>query len=287
MVSNATPPSHPKPPTPEELRRAFDLFSVTSARLADTYLELQAEVARLSAELAAANGELARRERLSALGEMAAKLAHQLRTPLAAAMLYVSHLARPQLEEHDRLRFASKAMARLHYLEHLITDMLAFVKGAQGERSRFRIRDMLHDVVQVTEPQFAAHAVRLLLDDQVGELDIEGNRPALSGALTSLLENALQASRPGQCVRLSAHANAGPFVVLQVADEGEGIAPEVRERLFEPFFTTRPDGSGLGLAIVKQTADAHGGWVEVESTPGAGSTFVLYIPQRMGEEEGR
>lgn len=283
MASQTTPPRHPDRPAPEELRRAFDLFSATSAKLAETYSELQAEVARLSAELAAANGELARHERLSALGEMAAKLAHQLRTPLAAALLYVSHLARPHLDEQDRLRFASKAMARLQYLERLIADMLAFVKGAQGVRSRFRVRDMLNDLLQVTEVQCAAHAVRLILDEQVGELELEANRPALSGALTSLLENAIQASRPGQCVRLIAHANAGPFVVFQVIDEGEGIAHELRERLFDPFFTTRPDGSGLGLAIVKQTADAHGGWVEVESTPGAGSTFTLYIPQRPAE----
>jgi signal transduction histidine kinase len=78
-----------------QLREAFQLFSETSERLTEAYEELQGQVARLSAELAAANGELARRERLSILGEVAAKLAHQLRTPLATALLYVGHLARP------------------------------------------------------------------------------------------------------------------------------------------------------------------------------------------------
>lgn len=279
MGNETDTPSPQDPPESDELRQAFALFSATSEKLAETYLELQAQVARLSAELAAANGELARRERLSALGEMAAKLAHQLRTPLAAALLYVGHLTRPHLDEDDRHRFAAKAMSRLQYLERLIADMLAFVKGAQGVRSRFTVQALLSDVVQVTEAQSGAQGIRLILDDQVGDLALEADRQALCGALTSLLENALQASRPGQSIRLVAHANAGPFVVFQVEDEGEGIAEEARGRLFDPFYTTRPEGSGLGLAIVKQTADAHGGWVEVESAPGAGSRFTLYIPQ--------
>ena len=282
MAIETDTPSPPDHSESDELRQAFALFSATSEKLAETYLELQAQVARLSAELAAANGELARRERLSALGEMAAKLAHQLRTPLAAALLYVGHLTRPQLDDDDRLRFATKAMARLHYLERLVADMLAFVKGAQGVRSRFPVRDLLGDLMQITEAQAAAQGVNLILDDQVGDLTLEADRQALSGALTSLIENALQASRPGLSVHVIAHANAGPFVVFQVEDEGEGIAEEARARLFEPFYTTRSEGSGLGLAIVKQTADAHGGWVEVESMPGAGSRFSLYVPQHAG-----
>jgi two-component system sensor histidine kinase FlrB len=284
MATETATPTPADRPAPDDLRQAFALFSATSERLAETYLELQAQVARLSAELAAANGELARHERLSALGEMAAKLAHQLRTPLAAALLYVGHLTRPQLGEEDRLRFAAKAQARLQYLERLIADMLAFVKGAGGVRSRFPVQALLSDVMQVAEAQAAAQGIRLVLDDRVGALELDADRQALAGALTSLLENALQASRPGASVRLLAHANAGPFVVFQVEDEGEGIAEEARARLFEPFYTTRAEGSGLGLAIVKQTADAHGGWVEVDSSPGAGSRFTLYIPQHPGAD---
>lgn len=282
MTRETDTPTSPDLPESDELRQAFALFSATSEKLAETYLELQAQVARLSAELAAANGELARHERLSALGEMAAKLAHQLRTPLAAALLYVGHLTRPQLDDDDRLRFATKAMARLQYLERLIADMLAFVKGAGGVRSRFAVHELLLDLMQVTEAQAAAQGVSLILDDQVGDLMLEADRQALSGALTSLLENALQASKPGLSVRLVAHANAGPFVVFQVEDQGEGIAAEARDRLFEPFYTTRSEGSGLGLAIVKQTADAHAGWVEADSVPGQGSRFSLYIPQHPG-----
>lgn len=261
----------------QQLREAFKLFSETSERLSDAYAELQGQVARLSAELAAANGELARRERLSILGEVAAKLAHQLRTPLATALLYVGHLARPGLAETDRVRFADKTLGRLRYLERLIQDMLAFVKGQQGRRTVFGVHALVDEVWQAIEPQAVLLDVRLELAKQGDDERIEADRQALQGALINLVENAVQASQAGGRVDFAV-ATGSAFVAFRVADQGPGIAEADRERLFEPFFTTRSEGSGLGLAIVKQTADAHGGWVEVESEPGRGSRFALFLP---------
>ncbi len=261
-----------------DLKEAFQLFSQTSERLAEAYAELQGQVARLSAELAAANGELARRERLSALGEMAAKLAHQLRTPLAAALLYVGHLTRPHIDDNERIRLAEKAVARLQHLECLVADMLAFVKGAHGKISRFPVHEVLQDLGQIMEGQAVAQGLRFTLLDEAADAQLEGDRQAVAGALTSLLENAFQASRPGMEVRMEVRVGGGPFVVFKVMDQGEGIAEEARARLFDPFYTTRAEGSGLGLAIVKQAADAQEGWVEVESGRGAGTIFSLYLP---------
>ncbi|HEX8980082.1 MAG TPA: HAMP domain-containing sensor histidine kinase [Parasulfuritortus sp.] len=275
----------PTPPvlSDNQLREAFQLFSETSERLTEAYEELQGQVARLSAELAAANGELARRERLSILGEVAAKLAHQLRTPLATALLYVGHLTRPTLNETDRVRFAEKTLARLHYLERLIQDMLAFVKGQQGQRTRFSVHELTDEVHQAIEPQAALLEVRLELDKNGPDAMLEADRPGLQGALINLLENAVQASRPGDKVSFAV-TTGGAFVAFKVADQGKGIAEADRERLFEPFYTTRSEGSGLGLAIVKQTADAHRGWVEVQSTEGQGSEFTLYLPESATEQ---
>lgn len=274
----------------QQLREAFRLFSETSERLSGAYAELQGQVARLSAELAAANGELARRERLSVLGEVAAKLAHQLRTPLAAALLYVGHMARPGLAEADRLRFADRTLGRLRYLERLIQDMLAFVKGQQGMRSMFGVHELVAEVWQAIEPQAALLEVPLELLRQGDDQAIEADRPALQGALINLLENAVQASQPGSRVVFTV-VTGGAFVAFKVEDRGAGIGDADRERLFEPFYTTRSEGSGLGLAIVKQTADAHGGWVEVDSEQGRGSLFTLFMPaagkvEKSGETDG-
>lgn len=274
----------PVPADDAQLRAAFQLFSETSERLTEAYEELQGQVAGLSAELAAANGELARRERLSILGEVAAKLAHQLRTPLATALLYVGHLARPNLAEADRIKFADKTLGRLRYLERLIQDMLTFVKGQQGQRSRFSVHALVEEVWQAIEPQASLLGVRLELDKLGDDAELLADRLALQGALINLTENAVQASQEGGRVELAV-TTGGAFVAFRVTDHGKGIAEADRERLFEPFFTTRSEGSGLGLAIVKQTADAHQGWVEVQSAAGEGSMFTLYMPEAGSERD--
>lgn len=268
-----------------QLRQAFALFSETSEKLAEAYLELQAQVGRLTSELAAANGELARRERLSALGEMSAQMAHQLRTPLATALLYVSQLARPQLQEDDRLRFADKTLGRLRHLERLIQDMLLFVKGGQGSSaSTLAIADLLEEVRQSVEPQLADKGVRLDISGLQGSAFLAGDHQALLGALINLLENALQACAPGGRISLTVTGQSSPYAAFRVEDDGAGIPESARERLFEPFFTTRGEGSGLGLAIVRQVADAHGGWVEWSPRAEGGSCFQLYLPFAPAEQ---
>lgn len=262
----------------DELRQAFALFSETSEMLAGTYLELQAQVARLTSELADANGELARRERLSALGEMAAQVAHQLRTPLSTALLYAGHLARPQIGDSDRIRFAEKTLSRLRYLERLIQDMLLFVKGARLSGEAFPLTQLLEELAQTIEPHAASRHIAFQLDMPAAGMILTGDRQAISGALINLLENALQACRSGGKVSLAVGGEGSPFAAFQVEDSGEGIPEAARERLFEPFFTTRGEGSGLGLAIVRQVAEAHDGWVEWAPRSEGGSRFTLFLP---------
>ncbi|MBS4068894.1 MAG: HAMP domain-containing histidine kinase [Sulfurimonas sp.] len=260
------------------LKQAFALFSETSEKLSEAYLELQSQVGRLTTELAAANGELARRERLSALGEMAAQVAHQLRTPLATALLYTGHLTRPQLKDSDRIRFAEKTLGRLRYLERLIQDMLLFVKGARSSDDTYELLPLWEELVQTVEPQAIVNGVSLETEPPPEQLFIQGDRPALLGALINLIENAIQASPPGGHVKFTFSGHGSPFAAFSVEDEGPGIPPEAKERLFEPFFTTREGGSGLGLAIVRQVADAHGGWVEWAPRATSGSRFTIFLP---------
>lgn len=267
----------------DKLRQAFALFSETSEKLAGAYLELQAQVARLTSELAAANGELARRERLSALGEMAAQLAHQLRTPLATALLYTGHLARPRLGDAERIRFAEKSLSRLRYLERLIQDMLLFVKGARLTRDAFPLRPLLEELAQTLEPHAALRRIKFRLSLPDAALMLVGDRQAIAGALINLLENALQATPEEGAVSLMVGGVGSPFAAFQVEDSGCGIPESAREHLFEPFFSTRGEGSGLGLAIVRQVAEAHGGWVDWTPRVEGGSRFTLYLPFSGGE----
>jgi two-component system sensor histidine kinase FlrB len=223
--------------------------------------------------------QLERHRRLSAMGEMAAGLAHQLRTPLATALLYAGNLARPQLPDLDRQRFAERVQARLRDLERMIQDMLTFVRGAPAAREAIDFAALLREVAQVMEPQTQAAGVSLQVQVDCGPARVLGQREALAGALLNLLENALQACAAGGEVRLEADAAAAAAVRVRVSDSGTGMEESVRARLFEPFFTTRSDGTGLGLAIVRTVVQAHGGEIGVRSSPGRGSEFEVMLPR--------
>jgi two-component system sensor histidine kinase FlrB len=221
--------------------------------------------------------ELARHQRLSAMGEVAARLAHQLRTPLATALLYASHLGRPSLTEADRLRFSEKVLERLRHLEHLIQDMLLYVRGEVAGKGLVPVAEVVTDLGQLLEPQMAARGILFSVQDRSNGAAVEGSRDALSGALMSLLENALQVCRSGDRVTLGVDIE-GQRVRLSVSDTGPGVNPELLDRLFDPFFTTRPDGTGLGLAIVRSVAEAHAGEASVVPLPEGGMQFVISLP---------
>lgn len=218
-----------------------------------------------------------RNERLAAMGEMAAHLAHQLRTPLAAALLYAGNLENPDLAEASRLSIAQKTVARLKHLERLIQDTLLFARGEVLGRETFPAAELLAELAQTFEPLARQRSVEFRIESDVADLLLTGNRKALSGALTNLIENALQAVDAGGMVALSARCE-GERMVLAVRDNGRGMEPDVVARLFEPFFTTRSDGTGLGLAIARGVARAHGGGIDVSSSPGAGTEFVITLP---------
>ena len=229
--------------------------------------------------------ELQRHQRLSAMGEMSAGLAHQLRTPLATALLYTANLTKPNLPEQERIRFAEKSLVRLRHLEHLIQDMLLFVKGEQGAHDIISLAGLLSELQQVIEPQMQQHGLHLRISDNSHGAAISGNHKALTGALLNLLENAMQASPSGSVVSLEMEADE-KIVSLSVTDQGHGIDAAMQERLFQPFFTTRAEGTGLGLAIVRGVVQACGGDVRVQSAPGAGSRFILTLPRLLANQDG-
>lgn len=219
-----------------------------------------------------------RNERLAAMGEMVAGLAHQLRTPLSAAMLYTASLRQPELNVLDRGRVADRAIERLRHLERLIRDMLLFARGDRLDRQSFKVCELVAELTHTLEPVAKARRVVFVASCACGHQVLAGDRKAVAGALTNLLENAVQVSEEGGQVLFSADL-AGNEVRFLVQDAGPGIAPAIQERLFEPFFTTRAEGTGLGLAIARGVARAHGGDIQVSSRPGEGTEFLLILPR--------
>lgn len=219
-----------------------------------------------------------RQQRLSAMGEMAASLAHQIRTPLSTALLYLSHLNHPQQAETERQRVTEKIRARLRHLEGLVNDMLVFARGGTGAIEKFSIDSVLDELRQTLEPQLQLLQGDMHIENAAPGAIVNGSRAALSGALLNLANNAMQSCGTGVILRIAVCTPQPDRLTLSVSDNGPGIPADCIERIFEPFFTTRPDGTGLGLAVVRAVAEAHHGSVWVDSPPGQGACFGLRLP---------
>ncbi len=219
--------------------------------------------------------QLARHERLSALGRMVASLAHQIRTPLSTALLYASHLEQGGLSDEHQRRFAGRLKDRLNELEHQVRDMLVFARGDLPLEDRLVPAELLAALRAAAEARVEGVAVRWQCDVQSGALLC--NRDTLVGALLNLIENALQAA--GSAPRLKVHLYARDSVLrISISDNGAGIDAATLARLGEPFFTTRATGTGLGLAVVKSVARAHSGSLELRSRVGRGTCAILQLP---------
>ena len=205
---------------PQQLAQAFQVFNLASSDLCLAYEELRQQALVLTHELALANGELRRqfaekealresvqrRERLAAMGEMAARLAHQLRTPLTTALLYAAQLGETALPAAERARFAGKTVDRLRHLERLIEDMLQFVRGVSAGCEPVAAAELLREAFQTMEPQALARGLLFEHRDESAGCTLRVDRQALAGALLSLLENAVQACAPGERICLAATA---------------------------------------------------------------------------------
>ena len=220
-----------------------------------------------------------RNGRLAAMGEMAAQVAHQLRTPLSAALLYAGNLENPDIPAATRTSIAQKTVARLKALERLIQDMLLFARGEALGRDTMVVADVVQEVVHTIEPLARARQVNFLVDDAVGATTITCNRKEVAGALQNLLENALHAVGGDGTVWLETHLTP-ERIAFHIRDNGKGMEASVVARLFEPFFTTRAEGTGLGLAIAQGVARAHGGNIEVNSEPGTGTEFIFSVARQ-------
>lgn len=219
---------------------------------------------------------LARNQRLSEMGEMAARLAHQIRTPVASAMLFASGLS-TAADEATR-RGAQRILERLRHLESLVNDMLMFAKGSVGELERISARDLICRAVGALDPRFQA-SLSVTAEDADAEAAVVVNPDMVVGALVNLISNAIEWGagnvEVGACV-------AGDRLQLTVTDDGPGIAEDIAGRIFEPFFTTRSGGTGLGLAVVRSVAEAFGGTVGCERACAGGARFSLSLPLESG-----
>jgi two-component system sensor histidine kinase FlrB len=224
---------------------------------------------------------LNREKRLAALGEMAARLAHQVRTPLSSAILYLSNLS-SQFTVGDRAacsKTVRNVQNQLRQIEKLVEGMLAYIKGDISACRRFSPVALLAEVRQATLPQITAANGTFATHYDGDDFEFRGDHEALFNALSNLVINAIQAVADRPQVTLSL-LRESDFIEFRVADNGPGIDEAVRDRIFDPFFSTRSGGTGLGLAVVMSAVKAHQGDIKVDCPAHGGTVFTLTIPRQ-------
>jgi len=264
-----------------DLATVLDAWQAATVRLEQTHEALRAEVKRLTDELEKKNRELARKNRLADLGQMAAHVAHEVRNNLVPVTLYLSLLRRRLAADPEGQAVLDKVAAGFTALEATVNDLLHFTSDRDPLWRTFSLRKLVEELLGSLAPQLAAQSIRAKAEVPE-DRPVTADRDMLRRAVLNLLLNALDAMPDGGL--LTVRASAGPEgLELAVADTGPGLSDDARRRAFEPFFTTKPGGTGLGLAIVCRIAEVHGGEVTAANGPGRGALFTLRIPARAQE----
>jgi len=222
--------------------------------------------------------KLSQLQRLSSLGQMVSKLAHQIRTPLSAAMLYSANLKNKKITEQSRDDFQSKLMSRLEDLEQQVNDMLLFAKsGKQQVVAPLSVNKLIHYSTAGLEALIEQAKATIIIKPCPDDCHILGNKTALSGALQNLVQNSLAVIKEDAHIEISSYCQEQD-VYISVKDNGKGISAELASKIFEPFYTSRVQGTGLGLAVVKSVANAHQGDVHLLSKSDEGAHFCIRLP---------
>lgn len=220
-------------------------------------------------------------QRLSSLGKMVASLAHQIRTPLSAALLYASNLSHKNIAGEKREKFTHRLINRLKELEGQVNDMLLFAKSGDDQvLTPLSVKQTLSYAEQCCEAmlQQAGVTLAIRIDKGVEALQILANSNAINGALVNLVHNAVQVTAKNGLIKISASMDASSHLVLQVTDQGSGIPENTLTKIFEPFFTTKTNGTGLGLAVVQAAVNAHYGKVSAHNLSSGGAAFSIILP---------
>ena len=222
-------------------------------------------------------------EKMAAIGEMAAGIAHEFRNPLAAVSGSAQFLAHELTGNPIHQRLMNIIIRESDRLNKSISDFLQFSKPTTPEKNWFSLNGLLDEALEILEKNSAWKERLEIIRDFPATTDCWGDASLLKQVLINIIDNALHA--PGEqrgeiwlSVRETVSSAGAEFIILTIADNGPGIAENLLDKIFHPFFTTREDGTGLGLSIVHQIVTSHGGSIDVESVPSKGTTFEISLP---------
>jgi signal transduction histidine kinase len=263
----------------EELGRIILAYSQVTERLQKSHDQLMATVQTLQKELSEKDRQLERRNRLAALGEMAAGMAHEIRNPLGGIQLYSSILAGDLVDRPKSLAVVKKISGGVQRLESLVSQVLQFTREISANVVQMNLDEVIEEAVGLASATLVVGRI---------ECKVDGPRPMpvmadpllVGQAILNLLLNAAEAIEGGGKIAVNYAAVSGDGArqfQLSVRDSGPGISPQILDRIFNPFFTTKETGTGLGLAIVHRIVEAHDGTIIVTNAEGGGAKFEIRV----------
>lgn len=259
-----------------DLADLLHAWQTATDRLQQTHESLREEVMRLTTELESKNRELARKNRLADLGQMAAHVAHEVRNSLVPIKLYLSLLKRRLDNDRGSVDIVEKIGGSLTALEATVGDLLTFTADREPQRRPCDVQTMIQEIADSLAPQCLAQGIQWR-SEFASQAWLIVDRDMLRRAVLNLVLNAIDAMPSGGELVVTTWQGVHGFE-LEIADSGNGLPSDVCDRLFEPFFTTKREGTGLGLAIVQRIVEAHGGQVHAANCPEGGAAFTLRFP---------
>ena len=229
------------------------------------------------------------RDRLAALGEMAAAIAHEVKNPLAGIEVMAGLLKRQLPESQDAQAILGDIIKEAKMANAIVLEVLEFVRPIRLQVEHIALHEVVRDAIGLAESHVPRGGVRVEVALPADLAPMQGDPHQLRQLFTNLMTNAFEALSGRGSVSITAvqlaeewiagsDVHAGPFIQVDVIDDGPGVPADVIDRIFSPFFTTKPQGSGLGLAIVRKIVDAHDGRIDVSAPAAGGTHFRVTLP---------
>jgi len=257
------------------IRRHEPLPAGLATRGAPEFEALRQALRELAAALDAARERELEAERLRAFREVARRVAHEIKNPLTSMRIAVDQMRRTVGPLDSRTEIAVQVLeAETDRLERLAKEFAEFGRLPEGPQSEIDLHELLEELGRTGVPE----GIRVTVYANGGPRSLLGHYEPLRRAFANLYRNAAEAMRGRGAIDVTVTGD-GAGLAITIADHGPGIPAELRQRVFEPYFTTKDDGTGLGLALVRVTLEAHRGTISVSETPGGGATFAIVFPR--------
>lgn len=256
----------------------------SSVSVAVENARLYGELTAFAEALQRSQSQLIQAEKMAAIGRLTASIAHEINNPLQAVQNSMHLATHPNLAEAERQRYLGIARQEISHLMGIVRRMLDFYRPASGIAMQVDINKAVEDALAFSNKRLQQANIQLVVRLAPDLPPVQGFANQLTQVYLNIIINAIEALETGGQLWIGTayHAERDQLVAA-FRDNGPGILPTTREHLFEPFFTTKPTGTGLGLAISYGIIERHGGAIEVESTPGAGATFIVRLPRHREE----